>query len=115
MSPTSAQGFQARGWGPPLLCLSPRHPQGELEAVGCLTRGKLRPSGATAAPRFPRPLPSWGQDPWGGQSEPAPPPVPRAAGLPPGVGCAPSGTSSPNSQQPGRTQLVLKIRLKPHP
>ena len=92
MFPTSAQGFQGLGWGPPLLCLSPRHPQGELDAVGCLTRGKLRPSGATAAPRPPRPLPSWGQD-----------------------GCAPSGTSSPNAQQPGRMQLVLKIRLKPHP
>ena len=51
----------------------------------------------------------------GGQSEAAPPQVPRAAGLPPGVGCAPSGTSFPNSQQPGRMQLVLKIRLKPHP
>lgn len=51
----------------------------------------------------------------GGQSEAAPPQVPKAAGLPPGVGCAPSGTSSPNSQQPGHMQLVLKIRLKPHP
>ena len=39
MFPTSAQGFQGLGWGPPLLCLSPRHPQGELDAVGCLTRG----------------------------------------------------------------------------
>lgn len=53
--------------------------------------------------------------PAGARTPGAPPQVPRAAGLPPGVGCALSGTSSLNSQQPGRMQLVLKIRLKPHP
>ncbi len=31
------------------------------------------------------------------------------------VSCPPSGTSFPDSQQPGHTQLVAEIRLKPHP